>query len=288
MERGRHVVVTGASTGIGAACALHLDCLGFSVFAGVRRTVDAEALRQRSSARLETIVIDVTDAISIDAARKVVDDAVGADGLAGLVNNAGIAVAGPLEFLPLNDLRQQFEVNVIGQIAVTQAFLPLIRRARGRIVNMGSIGGRWATPFVGAYSASKFALEALTDALRVELSHSGIEVSIIEPGNISTPIWQKSKAVAAATEAAFPKAATAIYGRELAAVHRFAERAAGRGMSPDAVARAVAHALTATRPKTRYLVGRDAKARALLAKVLPDRTRDALVMKRLGLDDAAR
>jgi NAD(P)-dependent dehydrogenase (short-subunit alcohol dehydrogenase family) len=176
-------------------------------------------------------------------------------------------------------------VNVIGPIAVTQVFLPLLRRGHGRIVNMGSIGGRWATPFAGPYSASKFALEALTDALRVELHASGIEVSIIEPGNVATPIWEKSKASVEIREAKLPEAARQIYGRQMAAVRRFAENAAGAGIDADVVAQTVAHALMARRPKTRYLVGRDAKVRAALAKALPDRMRDVLVMRRLGLPE---
>jgi NAD(P)-dependent dehydrogenase (short-subunit alcohol dehydrogenase family) len=154
---------TGASSGIGAACALHLDRLGYLLFAGVRKKEDGDALKRQASERLRIVFIDVVDATSIAAAAETVEAAVAGAGLSGLVNNAGIAVAGPLEFLPVDDLRKQFEVNVIGPIAVTQAFLPLLRRGHGRIVNMGSIGGRWATPFAGPYSASKFALEAFND-----------------------------------------------------------------------------------------------------------------------------
>jgi NAD(P)-dependent dehydrogenase (short-subunit alcohol dehydrogenase family) len=186
------VVITGASTGIGAACAWHLDRLGFTVLAGVRRMEDGEALKAQASTRLQPIILDVTDTKSIEEARQVVAELVGARGVAGLVNNAGIAVAGPLETVPIADLRRQFEVNVIGQVAVTQAFLPLLRRGRGRIVNMGSIAGRAAMPVMGPYSASKFALEALTDALRLEVQQWGIQVSIVEPGAIATPIWTKS------------------------------------------------------------------------------------------------
>jgi NAD(P)-dependent dehydrogenase (short-subunit alcohol dehydrogenase family) len=282
------VVVTGASSGIGAACALHLDRLGYLVFAGVRKKEDGDALKGRASERLRIVFIDVVDATSIATAAETVEAAVAGGGLSGLVNNAGIAVVGPLEFLSVDDLRKQFEVNVIGPIAVTQAFLPLLRRGHGRIVNMGSIGGRWATPFAGPYSASKFALEALTDALRVELHASGIEVSIIEPGNVATPIWEKSKTSADIREAKFPEVARQIYGRHMAAVRRFAENAAGAGIDADVVAQAVAHALMARRPKTRYLVGRDAKVRAALAKALPDRMRDVLVMRRLGLPEDIR
>ncbi len=159
----RSVLITGASTGIGEACALHLDQLGWRVFAGVRKDADGEALRAKASARLLPVRIDVVDPGSVAAARELVLRELGDRGLDGLVNNAGIAIAAPLEFVPIEDLRRQLEINVIGQIAVTQAFLAPIRKARGRVVNMGSIGGRLATPFLGPYNASKFALEALSD-----------------------------------------------------------------------------------------------------------------------------
>ncbi|MGD1157325.1 MAG: SDR family oxidoreductase, partial [Terriglobia bacterium] len=184
------VVITGASTGIGEACALHLDKLGFRVFAGIRKAADAEALRHRASARLVPIRLDVSDETEVEQAARNVTEALRGEGLAGLVNNAGIVVAGMLEFLPLDALRRQLEVNVVGQVAVTQAFLPHLRKARGRIVNIGSVSGLIAGPFSGAYAASKFALEALTDALRVELRPWKIHVSIVEPGNIQTPIWK--------------------------------------------------------------------------------------------------
>ena len=157
------IVITGASSGIGEACALYLDELGYRVFAGVRKPAAGEALKAKASKRLAPVILDVTDVASIDRAVETVKAAVGAAGLAGLVNNAGIGVGGPLEVVPLADLRKQFEVNVIGQVAVTQALLPLLRQGRGRIVNMGSIAGRATMPFMGPYSASKFALEALTD-----------------------------------------------------------------------------------------------------------------------------
>ena len=176
------VVVTGASSGIGEACALRLDKLGFRVFAGVRREADSEALKRKASDRLIPIFLDITEASSIAAAVDVVAAAVGEAGLSGLVNNAGVVIAGPLEFLPLDQICKQFEVNVIGQITVTQAFLPLVRQGHGRLVNIGSLAGRVAMPFIGAYSASKFAMEALTDALRVELRPWKIRVSLIEIG----------------------------------------------------------------------------------------------------------
>lgn len=274
---GKAVVITGASTGIGAACAWHLDRLGFTVLAGVRRMEDGEALKAQASARLQPIILDVTDAKSIEQARQGVAELVGARGLAGLVNNAGIAVAGPLEAVPIADLRLQFEVNVIGQVAVIQAFLPLLRQGRGRIVNMGSIAGRAAMPVMGPYSASKFALEALTDALRLEVQQWGIQVSIVEPGAIATPIWTKSGAKAEELETVTSEDLKALYAGVIAGVRARVAEAAARAIPPDAVAQAVEHALTASCPKTRYLVGRDAKVRALMIKLLPDRWSDRLM-----------
>lgn len=277
MGNDKAVVITGASTGIGAACAWHLDRLGFTVLAGVRRMEDGAALKAQASARLQPIILDVTDAKSIAQAWQVVAELVGARGLAGLVNNAGIAVAGPLEAVPIADLRLQFEVNVIGPVAVTQAFLPLLRQGRGRIVNMGSIAGRAAMPVMGPYSASKFALEALTDALRLEVQQWGIQVSIVEPGAIATPIWRKSGAKAEALETTTSEALKTLYAGVIARVRARVAEAAARAISPDAVSDAVVHALTASRPKTRYLVGSDAKLRALMIKLLPDRWSDRLM-----------
>ena len=200
----RTVVITGASTGIGEACALRMDRLGWRVFAGVRKEADGLALQKKASEELTPIILDVTEQPPIDASAGLVTAAVGESGLAGLINNAGVGVGGPLEFIEVDELRRQLEVNVIGQIAVTQAFMPLIRKSTGRIVNMGSIGGRMATPFLGPYNASKFAMEALTDSLRQELHPWGIHVSIIATGSISTPLWDKSKAALDALTATLP------------------------------------------------------------------------------------
>ncbi|PYR57414.1 MAG: short-chain dehydrogenase/reductase, partial [Acidobacteria bacterium] len=165
----RRVLITGSSTGIGEACARRLDAAGWRVFAGVRREEDGQRLRAGMSSRLTPVLLEVTDAASMARAARTIG-VEGADaGLDGLVNNAGIAVAGPLEYLPIADFRRQLEVNVVGPLAVTQALLPAIRARRGRIVLMGSIAGRMTVPFLGPYSASKFALEAMADALRVEL-----------------------------------------------------------------------------------------------------------------------
>ncbi|HXV68698.1 MAG TPA: SDR family NAD(P)-dependent oxidoreductase [Nitrospira sp.] len=275
--QGRAVVITGASTGIGAACALHLDRSGFQVFAGVRKLDDGTALRQRASERLIPLVLDVTDQDSIHKSQVMVSERVGKDGLFGLINNAGIAVVGPLEAVPISELRRQLEVNLIGQVAVIQAFLPLIRQARGRIVNMGSIAGRAALPLMGPYAASKFALEAVTDALRLEVQQWGIRVSIVEPGAIATPIWEKSGKEARDLEAATTAELRTLYGTVIAEVRKVVQQAAGRAIPSEIVAHAVEDALTASHPKTRYLVGADAKIRALMVKFLPDRVSDRLL-----------
>ena len=275
--RNQAVVITGASTGIGAACAIHLDRLGFRVFAGVRKPEDGLALQQNSSDRLVPITLDVTDASTIHKSYALVSELTRAEGLYGLINNAGIAVVSPLEAVPIPDLRQQLEVNVIGQVAVTQTFLPLVRQARGRIINMGSIAGLSTMPLMGPYSASKFALEAITDALRLEVQQWGIHVSIIEPGAIATPIWNKSARGAAQREAVIGDDLRSLYKPIIAAVRKIVEEASKRAVSSDTVAKIVEAALTARTPKTRYLVGSDAKLRALMTKLLPDRTSDRLL-----------
>ena len=271
------VVVTGASTGIGAACALDCAGRGMTVFAGVRDPRAGEALAAKAGPSLIPIMLDVTDEQSIAQSAEVVQRVVGEGGLGGLVNNAGIVIGSPLEVIPLAQLRKQLEVNVIGQIAVTQAFLPLLRRGRGRIVNMGSIAGRGTIPLLGPYSASKFALEALTDALRMELQPWGILVSIIEPGAIATPIWEKSAKEAEGLEASVSEEAKVLYAEAVIRIREAIAEAAKRAIAPDAVVRAVHHALTASRPRTRYLVGSDAKLRALMVKWLPDRVQDRLL-----------
>ncbi len=273
------VVITGASTGIGRACALYLDELGFRVFAGVRRQVDGAALQEKASARLTPLFIDVTKTETIAEAAHSVADSLGDERLIGLVNNAGIAVGAPLEFVPIDDLRRQLEINVIGQVAVTQAFLPLLRAGQGRVINMSSISGRIAMPFVGPYNASKFALEAVTDALRLELHPWNIKVISIQPGAIATPIWEKSLAKANETLEKLPPAAHQLYGDRVTALLRTTEETGAHGSPPEAVAYAVAHALTAKRPKLRYLVGWDAKMGALLKTLLPARLRDWVILR---------
>jgi NAD(P)-dependent dehydrogenase (short-subunit alcohol dehydrogenase family) len=267
----RSVVVTGASSGIGGATALRLSRKGWRVYSGVRNGDDAPE-------GTTPLVFDVTDAGAIAAAvERVREDT---DALHGLVNNAGITVPAPLEFLPLDELREQLEVNVIAQLGVTQAFLPMLRAGRGRIVNMGSISGRSALPFLGAYAASKFALEALTDSLRVELAPFGVHVSIVEPGTIATPIWRKGAERADRIAERMPPRVAELYGPRIEAFRRAAAARGAQGASPDDVAAAVEHALSSEKPKARYLVGKDAKLRARVQH-LPTGLRDRLLTRKL-------
>jgi NAD(P)-dependent dehydrogenase (short-subunit alcohol dehydrogenase family) len=247
------------------------------VFASVRRLDDAAGISGASP-----VILDVESADSIRAAADQVAASLGGGALLGLVNNAGIAVAGPLEFLEMRDLRRQFEVNVFGQVAVTQAFLPLLRRGKdGRIVNMSSISGRITAPLLGPYSMSKFALEAFSDALRRELAPFGLSVSVVEPGAIKTPIWGKGAGSFEERGERMPALARELYGSRIDALRNRAEEMGARGAAPEKVAEAVHHALTARRPKTRYLVGGDAKVTAKLAWLLPDRALDQLIRRNL-------
>jgi NAD(P)-dependent dehydrogenase (short-subunit alcohol dehydrogenase family) len=260
----RSVLITGASSGIGAACAERLARGGWKVFAAVR----AEGAGPEGTTEL---ILDVTDPDAIARAREAVGER-----LDGLVDNAGIALASPLEYLPLDELRRQLEVNVIGQLAVTQALLPAVRAARGRIVLVGSIAGTSALPFLGPYAISKFGLEALADSLRVELEPDGIHVSIVRPGTIATPIWTKPQPIADT----LPPEAIERYGKRLEAMRAFAAARAKKAAPVDSVAEAIEHALTDGHPRTRYLVGRDAHLRAVVER-LPDRMRDRVVSRLL-------
>lgn len=279
----KSVLVTGASTGIGRATALRMDAEGWRVFAGVRRMEDAAALREAGSERLEPVMLDVTEEGQIGAAALRIGEVVGTAGLDGLVNNAGIAVMSPLETLPLDDLRRQLEVNLISQVAVTQAMLPLVRPARGRIVFVSSIGGRMAMPFGAPYHMSKYGIEAVADCLRQELRPWKIEVVAIEPGSIDTPIWERGESIAEEVSARAPAAQETLYGEKIERFRGAVRRTAERGIAPVKVANAIEHALTARHPRTRYLVGADARGQALLARLLPDRLMDRLVARAMRL-----
>jgi len=283
MTERRHVLITGASSGIGTACALHLAREGYGVFAGVRKQEDGERLQKECGANVTPVYVDVTDDASIAAAGETVSGAVGDAGLYGLVNNAGIAVAGVMEAIPLDKLRQQLDVNFFGHVSMIQTFLPLLRQARGRIVNMSSVSGRSVVPLLGPYAASKYALEAVSDALRLELRSSGIAVSLIEPGGVDTPIWDKSESAVKRMLDDWPDATQARYGRLVDALKAATAKSRRQAVSAEHVAKVVGRALSARRPKARYLVGRDAWLMVRLLGPLPDRLRDWLVVRFLGI-----
>jgi NAD(P)-dependent dehydrogenase (short-subunit alcohol dehydrogenase family) len=280
-------LITGASTGIGRATALRLARSGWTVLAGVRQERAGEELVDESGAggRVIPVMLDVTDASQIAQAAARVEEA-GAqhgrsDGLDALVNNAGIGVGGPLEILAPEELRRQLEVNVVAQLAVTQALLPALRRAGGRIVFLSSIGGRVPMAFTGPYAASKHAIEAIADSLRVELHSSNVQVALIEPGSVATPIWDKGRAEAEST--IVPPELHDVYGHVPAAMDRVLEQTARRGIPAEQVAETIERALTSRRMRARYLIGRDAKALLALKRLLPDRTFDRVARRALGI-----
>ena len=248
----------------------------------MRRDEDGEALRAQARTKLTPLIIDVTDEATISAAAATVGACVGDRGLAGLVNNAGIAKPAPIEFQPMADFREQLEVNLFGPVAMVQAFLPLIRQGGGRIVNVGSIGGLLVLPLNGAYSASKFGIRAVTDALRLELRQWNIHVSLIEVAPVETAIFGKTYAELDGLEAKLGETGYRLYEEQIAAVRKATEKAAADADPPLVIAKAIAHALTSDKPKTRYLVGHGGKEVAVAA-ALPDRVRDRALAHELGL-----
>ena len=279
------VLITGASTGIGRACALHLAGLGHRVFAGVRKEADGAALVAEAS-KVTPVLLDVVKAASIDAAARTVAEALGAAPLAGLVNNAGVSGGGPQEYLGLDEWRRVFEVNLFGAVAVTKAFMPLLRRAASgaRIVNMSSISGRVAAPFLGPYCASKHALEAVTASLRLELRPWGMHAATVEPGAVLTPIWDKAEHDLEASKARMPAGLNERYGATLEKMlPRLIAKSRKHGCAPLRVAEAVAHALTSKRPRCRYLVGTDARGGAFAQWLTSDKLFDRVLLNDLGL-----
>ena len=280
-QRTGAIVVTGASSGIGRALVLFLARRGWSVFGGVRTPRDAEDLVVLAGARglgalVRPIMLDVTEEAGIATAVRAIAATLEerGDTLEALINNAGIAVAGPIEEVPLARLREILAVNVVGVVAVTQAFLPLLRESRGRIINISSVSGRMAAPFLGPYAASKFALEALSDSLRVEMRHAGIRVVLIEPGPIDTPIWAKTETTTLGDRVA--RTAASPYDAAIPRVYERVRRASRAALPPDRVGAVVVVALTAARPRARYVVTRRLFAFALLVRLMPDGVRDWL------------
>lgn len=271
------ILITGASSGIGRACALDLDGKGHTVYAGVRKHADADKLVADASDRLVPLILDVTDQGQIDEATTRITADVGS--LDGLVNNAGVAVGGALEFLDVDEWRRQFEVNVIGQVAMTKAAMPLILEATGRIVFIGSIAGRVGNLMLGPYAASKHAVEGINWALRGELKPFGVEVAVIEPGTIKTEIWEKGRDQLADLEASVPADAKQRYRWHIDLMRKAIETQDRRAAPAQKVADAVGHALFAKRPKTRYLVGPDAKFLGNATRILPDRVIDWISLK---------
>ncbi len=280
-------LITGASTGIGQATALRLARAGWTVFAGVRSGDDGERLTGEAPAgRLHPLILDVTDFQQIRQAAGRVSELTGGDEsspgrLDALVNNAGLGFGGPLELIHPDDLRTQFDVNVLGQISVTQAMLPALRAAHGRICFISSVGGRVAMAFTAPYAASKHAVEAIGDALRVELASSGVQVALIEPGSVATPIWDKSRE--AGQRLTIPPNLQREYGHVPEAVDKTLKSTAARGVPPDQVAQTIERALAAKRMKARYVVGRDARAMIALKALLPDHVFDRFAKRALGV-----
>jgi NAD(P)-dependent dehydrogenase (short-subunit alcohol dehydrogenase family) len=278
------VLITGASTGIGQACALHLDRLGWRVFAGVRQVEDAAALRDIASPNLEPLILDVTQADQVAAAAEQISALMGERGLDGLVNNAGISIGGPLEFIPMPLVRLQFEVNVLGQVSMIQAFLSLLRQAHGRIINISSTSGLHALPILGPYSASKFALEALSDSLRVELRPWDIKVILVEPGSIATPIWARSLATADAWLAEAPPDMDRLYGKYVTILRDYMISVARRGMPVERISETVVRALTVPHPRARYLIISYSHLYFHLMRLAPVGLRDRIIARRLGIE----
>jgi NAD(P)-dependent dehydrogenase (short-subunit alcohol dehydrogenase family) len=298
-------LLTGASTGIGRATALRLTASGWDVFAGVRDPAVGEALAGEAQegkavnasageagnapagkapglpGSLTPLQLDVTDQGQIEQAAAAVREKAPGGALHALVNNAGVAIGGPLETLPLDELRQQLDVNFFGQVAVTQALLPALRIARGRIVFLSSVGGLITTPYMAPYHASKYAIEAVANSLRIELAASHIQVALIEPGSVKTPIWDKGRELVDGVS--LPDELQHLYGHVPAAMRKTLEDTARRGLPPERVAQTIEQALTARRMRARYIVGTDARAMVLISRVLPARTFDRVLRRAVGV-----
>ena len=278
----KSIVITGVSTGIGWGAAKVAIRKGFRVFGSVRKAADAERLSAEFGPNFTPLIFDVTDEAAVAQAAAQVRAALAGETLFGLVNNAGVAVAGPLLHLPIEEFRQQIEINLTGAVIVTQAFAPLLGADKdlkgppGRIVNISSVGGRNGTPFLAPYNASKFALEGLSEALRRELMVFGIDVIVIAPGAVATAIWGKAEQVDVT-----PYRNT-VFAPALDGMRAYMLANGGKGLKPEALGEAILHALTTPKPKVRYTVAPDPITEFMISH-LPRRTVDRMMAGRLGL-----
>jgi NAD(P)-dependent dehydrogenase (short-subunit alcohol dehydrogenase family) len=282
-ESKKKVVITGASSGIGYASVKRMSDAGWTVFATVRKTSDRDRLR--SERNVYAVIMDVQDASSITSAAAEIASHLDGGGLDGLVNVAGIGMVRPLEYASMSDVREIFEINFFGQLATIQAFCGLLRKSRGRVVNITTVGVNAAIPFGGLLNSSKSAFAKLSDTLRLELRRFGVRVIAIEPGSISTPAVDKTLGNLEEVIGNLPPEAQRIYGPMIRKVGRRGYEMEKNGSSPDVVAVAVQHALTSARPRLRYRVGKHAKLLATLPKILPESLFDSLIMRMLGLTD---
>lgn len=289
MTSPRNILITGASTGIGRAIALDLASRGDQVIGTVRKQEDADALlaaTPEGSLAIRSLILDVTDGTSVLRAAAELEEQLQGQGLHGLVNNAGVAIAAPLEYIPIEDFQLQMEINLTGLLRTTQAFLPLVKRERGRVINISSIAGRLAFPLAGPYHSSKHALEGLSDVMRLEFRRYGVEVVVIQPGAIRTPIWDTAAKKASEIGEKLSRQARKDYGKLLHQVGKASAKAGEEGEDAQLCADVVRTALNAPRPRTRYIVGRNAKIGMFLRRILSDRRMDKIVGK--GLDLAER
>lgn len=283
MRADRSILITGASTGIGRATALLLAARGWRVFATVRKLGDGDRLERDGHGRVQAVQIDVTDRPSISRAALEVEVALGGRGLDALLNNAGVGLTAPVEFTSAEALRNIFEVNLFGQIAVIQDFMPLLRRARGRMINVGSVADHITPPFGGAMAASKAAFASMSAALRLELRPEGIEVILVEPGSIDTPAVEKTLGDIDRRIASLGANAEALYGNNMRKVAKTFARMEHAGSPPEAVARVIMRALDDRKPRTRYPAGKDSRKLTWLAWALPERLLDRAILRTFGL-----
>ena len=272
------ILISGASTGMGAATARELVRRGYHVLAGVRREADADALR---GTRLEPVILDITDPAQIEAVTRRIAADPARRPLRAVINNAGIAINAPVELLSMDEWRRQFEVNFFGHVAVTQAVLPALHASSGRVVNISSVGGKVAMPTYGAYAGAKFALEAMSDALRRELAPHGVQVVVVEPGGVRTEMTGHGIERANDTLATMSPAERSRYGGLLQAIVNHATAFTASGLPAEVAGRIIADAATVRRPRARYTIGRDAAVLTRLSRVLPDRVLDRMLAANL-------